>query len=71
MAPERQYIPKSGVGFLLEKSIPPYMTTDPVQALRMTEDDAIEWKKRYEAMGLHIEIVELRVGKIVQDRGSV
>ena len=42
------------------------MTTDPIQAVRFPEDEAVEWKNRLDKMGLDVEIIKLNIGRFPQ-----
>jgi hypothetical protein len=66
MEHEQLFIIKSGIGYLERKSIPAYMTTDPIQAVRFPEDEAVEWKNRLDKMGLDVEIIKLNIGRFPQ-----
>jgi hypothetical protein len=57
-----QYIIKSGDGYIMgfvgEHDNTPKMTSDPMEATRVTEQEAAEIKAKMEAVGLAADVVE-------------
>lgn len=58
------FIIKSGPGYFIRfLNDTPEMTTDPVEATRMREDEAVSIVAKMDKLGLNAELVNVRIGK--------
>lgn len=63
------FIVKSGDGYFLEFVGPgPYLTSDPVEATRLTEAKADSVIGRLWELGFSGELMEVRIGRIKNER---